>query len=224
MPPAALVSTDRVAAGGVRRPHAVHDGGGIVALVGVDPAQERQHLPAAGVCTERTVPAWPATVDGGEPGQVGGAELGHRLAERSAAGRQPEPSTTATSWRSTPVALARAGRRRRRGRTGRRAPRSRTSTVAPVTRAGDPSALPPLTRTVRTAVIALTRWKCDYSAGRGPGPPVPRQGDTNEMRQRRWVKVLGVLLGLTLVAAACGDDDDSTERRQHRVGWRWRRR
>jgi basic membrane protein A and related proteins len=28
------------------------------------------------------------------------------------------------------------------------------------------------------------------------------------MRQRRWVKVLGVLLGLALVAAACGEDDD----------------
>jgi basic membrane protein A and related proteins len=27
------------------------------------------------------------------------------------------------------------------------------------------------------------------------------------MRQRRWVKVLGVLLGLALVAAACGEDD-----------------
>jgi basic membrane protein A and related proteins len=30
------------------------------------------------------------------------------------------------------------------------------------------------------------------------------------MRQRRWVKVLGVLFGLALVAAACGDDDDDT--------------
>ena len=36
------------------------------------------------------------------------------------------------------------------------------------------------------------------------------------MRQRRWVKVIGVLLGLALVAAACGEDDpdeasDTTE-------------
>ena len=30
------------------------------------------------------------------------------------------------------------------------------------------------------------------------------------MRQRRWVKVLGALLGLALVAAACGDDDDDS--------------
>jgi basic membrane protein A len=30
------------------------------------------------------------------------------------------------------------------------------------------------------------------------------------MRHRRWVKVLGVLLGLALVAAACGDDDDDS--------------
>ena len=30
------------------------------------------------------------------------------------------------------------------------------------------------------------------------------------MRQRRWVKVLGVLLGLAMVAAACGDDDDDS--------------
>jgi basic membrane protein A and related proteins len=30
------------------------------------------------------------------------------------------------------------------------------------------------------------------------------------MKQRRWAKALAVMLGLALVAAACGDDDDDT--------------
>jgi basic membrane protein A len=43
------------------------------------------------------------------------------------------------------------------------------------------------------------------------GPGIGHPHEEERMFNRRWLRLLAVLIGLTLFAAACGDDDDNTE-------------
>ena len=75
----------------------------------------------AGTSTDRSTPAWPGHADGREPGELArSAPRRWSSPKRSAAGVHPDPSTTSTSCRSTPVrsAIAAAGRVDQRPRIG----------------------------------------------------------------------------------------------------------
>ena len=105
-PAAAVGQHDRAAAGGGRGADAVHDGGDALALVVVGAAEEDQQAARR------------------RRGRCGSCRSGRRRRRRrspgrsvvaisavaspraSTAGSQPEPSTSATSWRSTPVSSA----------------------------------------------------------------------------------------------------------------------
>ena len=106
MPPAALVSTTvrQPAAAAVRTPCTT--GVDAVALVEVGAAEQHQHVRSP-TGTDRIVPPCPATAGGTKPGSsaIGISAAGAPMT--SAAGRQPEPSTTATSCVAMPVASAR---------------------------------------------------------------------------------------------------------------------
>src|ERR1700760_4399 len=106
MPPAALVSTTTwlPAAIAVRTPCTV-------ALTGspsyrwVRPRNISTRR--SGVISDWTVPAWPATVGWVKPPssatEISVVAAPRALVQAAAAGAQPDPSTTVTSYRSTPV-------------------------------------------------------------------------------------------------------------------------
>jgi hypothetical protein len=57
-------------------------------------------------CTDRTAGEWPATVVGGKPPSSASGTSASTVPSASAAGAQPEPSTTAASCRGWAVSSA----------------------------------------------------------------------------------------------------------------------
>src|SRR5215475_225092 len=109
MPPAALVSTTtrQPAAIAVRTP-CTTVAGGCPSYRCVRPRNTSSRSPPA--TSERTVPAWPGTVDAAKPPRSGtGTSVtaaASTPATASAAGAQPDPRTTATSCPAWPVRSA----------------------------------------------------------------------------------------------------------------------
>ncbi|SUC99310.1 Uncharacterised protein [Mycolicibacterium phlei] len=83
----------------------MHDVAQVVALVGVDAADEHQH-PCPPIGTDSTCPPWPSAVGGVKPGSSATGSTATGSPSSRTAGAQPDPSTTATSWRATPVRSA----------------------------------------------------------------------------------------------------------------------
>src|SRR5215475_6618264 len=106
MPPAALVSTTtrQPAAIAVRTPCTTM-AGGCPSYRCVRPRNTSSRSPS--VTSERTVPAWPGTVDSAKPPRsatgTSVTAAPSAAATASAAGAQPDPRTTAASWRRWPV-------------------------------------------------------------------------------------------------------------------------
>ena len=105
-PAAAVGEHDRAAAGRRRRTHAVHDGLDALALVVVGAAQEDQRPDAADVDRADLAGVARRRRPRRSPGRSVALISAVAGPSASTAGSQPEPSTIATSWRSTPVSSA----------------------------------------------------------------------------------------------------------------------
>ena len=194
MPPAALVSTHGAAAGGGGGAHPVRDRVDAVALVEVRAAEQHEHAGArrrapSGSCRRARRPP-------GGRSRAGRPSRARARARRcrSAAGRQPEPSTTATSCVSTPVAAARAAAAAAAASASMPAAhgrgfRSRTATV----------------RSARRGAIRSRRSRRASSAeASSPLPPGHRRAAWPEHRRPRPGTTAATTVRSANPSAACG--------------------